>query len=75
MTRKISIVVDPDHFDRIVQNLESSGLRVEQTLPSIGAVTGDLGDADISVLRSIEGVKAVEYEAEFQLPPPDSPLQ
>lgn len=75
---KVSIAVDDAHLGQITEvakNLESAGLEVEQTLSIVGVINGSIEADQMNALAQIAGVKAVEPEREFQLPPPDSEIQ
>ena len=75
---KISVSVDDDHLsqiEQISQQLESSGMNIEQTLSSIGVVSGSIQPDKLNSLYQIEGVKNVEPQQSYQLAPPSSDLQ
>lgn len=62
--------------DAVVAELRAAGLRVEQVMDAIGAVTGRVPEAELDALRAVPGVSAVEAAGrDFQLPPPDAPVQ
>ena len=74
----VNVSVAADHLDRfpeVVQRIQKAGLRVEQQLEQIGVVTGSIDSANLTDLRQVEGVTAVERSREFQLAPPDSETQ
>ena len=75
---QISVSVDDAHLsqiEQISQQLESSGMNVEQTLSSIGVVSGSIQPDKLSSLYQIEGVKNVEPQQSYQLVPPSSDIQ
>jgi hypothetical protein len=75
---KISISVDDAHLsemEKISQNLRSSGVNVEQTLPSIGIINGSIDPDLVNSLYQIEGVQQVEQQGTYQLAPPSSDIQ
>ena len=75
---KISVCVDDAHLlniEKISQQLQSSGVSVEQTLPSIGIINGSVDHGKIHSLYQIEGVKKVEQQETYQLAPPNSAIQ
>jgi hypothetical protein len=75
---KISISVDDAHLseiEKISQNLQSSGVNVEQTLPSIGIISGSIDPDLVNSLYQIEGVQKVEQQETYQLAPPSSHIQ
>jgi hypothetical protein len=75
---RVSVSVDDAHLAQIlevVKRLQSAGLEVEQTLPSVGVISG-LIDADrVNSLYQITGVQQIESERSYQLPPPDAEIQ
>lgn len=75
---KISVSVDDAHLSQISQisqQLQSSGMNVEQTLSIIGVVSGSIDQNKLNNLYQIEGVKNVESQQGFQLAPPNSDIQ
>lgn len=75
---KISISVDDTHLSQIEQvsrQLQSSGMSVEQTLSSIGVISGSISNDRLDDLKKIEGVKNIEPQENYQLAPPDSDVQ
>jgi hypothetical protein len=75
---QVSVSVDDTHIAQIEQvskQLQSSGLVVEQTLPSIGIISGLIEPDQLPHLSQIEGVQSVEPEQTYQLAPPNSPVQ
>lgn len=75
---KVTVTVDRQHAAAIADVAEAlrvTGMQVEQVLGDIGMVTGTIdADAEQSV-RAVDGVQSVDRSVEFQLPPPDSPIQ
>lgn len=72
------ISVDDNHMDRIpevVQNLQSVGLKVEQSMEQLGIVTGSCDSVKLEALSQVEGVSHVELSQEYQLAPPDADIQ
>jgi hypothetical protein len=75
---KVSVCIHNDHIDQIGQvsdSLRASGMDIEQTMPNIGIVSGSIESQQIEQLQEIAGVDSVELEQNYQLPPPNSPLQ
>lgn len=75
---QVSVSVDDAHLDQIQQvsqQLQSSGMNVEQTLSSIGVINGSIQSDKLNSLYQIEGVENVEPQQSYQLAPPDSDLQ
>jgi hypothetical protein len=74
----LTVSVDDAHLDRIdhvAARLRDAGMSVERSLATIGTITGSAPASKLSAVRATEGVADVEAEREFQLPPPDSPVQ
>lgn len=74
----VVVSVSEDHLERldeIAGRLRAHGLRVDQTLTSLGTVTGRIAPSKIVDLEGVDGVASVERERVVQLPPPDSPVQ
>ncbi|MDJ0570552.1 MAG: hypothetical protein QNJ53_16115 [Pleurocapsa sp. MO_192.B19] len=75
---KISVSVDDAHLPQIKQvsqQLQSSGMNVEQTLLTIGVVSGSIQSNKLNSLYQIEGVKNIESQQNYQLDPPNSDPQ
>ncbi|NJK56934.1 MAG: ketohydroxyglutarate aldolase [Pleurocapsa sp. SU_5_0] len=75
---QISVSVDDAYLpqiEQISQQLQSSGMNVEQTLSSIGIINGSIDSARLNSLDQIEGIKNVESQQGYQLAPPNSELQ
>ena len=75
---QVSISIDDAHINQIseiAKNLQSMGMDVEQTLPSIGVISGSVSSDQVNHLDKIEGVQHVESERSYQLAPPDSDIQ
>jgi hypothetical protein len=75
---KISISIGDENLseiERISQNLQSHGVNIEQTLLSIGIVTGSIEPHLVDSLYQIQGVKQVETQEIYQSAPPDSDIQ
>ena len=75
---QVSVSVDNAHLPQIgqvSQQLQSSGMNVEQTLSSIGVINGSIESDKVNSLYQIEGVQNVEPQQGYQLAPPNSELQ
>ena len=75
---QICVSVDEAHLSQIqqiVEQLESSGMVVEQTLSSIGVINGSVNSEQLDRLAQIEGVTNVEPQQSYQLNPPNSEIQ
>jgi hypothetical protein len=74
----LTVSVDDEHLDRlenVADRLREAGMQVDRALPAIGTITGAVAASKLAALRAIEGVADVEESREYQLPPPDSPIQ
>ncbi len=75
---QISVSVDDAHLSQIEQisrQLESSGMNVEQTLSSLGIISGSIQSEKLNSLYQVEGIKNVEPEQSYRLAPPNSDIQ
>jgi hypothetical protein len=75
---KVSVSVDDAHVNQILkvaEGLQSVGMDVEQTLPSVGVISGSISSDQVNRLYEIEGVQHIEPERSYQLAPPDSNVQ
>ena len=75
----VTILVADDHvhdIDAVAAALREAGLRLTGTLPTTGVITGAVEDeAAIDAIAAVEGVAAVEPARQFEIPPPDEPVQ
>lgn len=62
-------------FSEVVKQLKKTGLQVEQTLESVGVVTGSIESEKIPDIRKIAGVSNVDESRDVQIAPPDSEVQ
>ena len=75
---KVSVTVDDEHLemmDTVADALRDSGMQVDKVLDTLGIITGSVPDGHHDSLSAIKGVASVSEDVEFQLPPPDSPVQ
>ena len=75
---QICVSVDEAHLaqiQQIAEQLQSSGMIVEQTLSSVGVINGSIQAEQCNNLTHIEGVKNVEPQQSYQLNPPNSDIQ
>ncbi len=75
---QVSVSVDNAHLSQIQQisqQLQSSGMNVEQTLSSIGVINGSIESDRLNSISQIEGVQNVESQQSYQLAPPSSDIQ
>lgn len=62
-------------FDAAVRRMEQAGLKVQNTLPAIGVVSGTIDSDSIAGLEQLPEVSSVERSREIRIPPPDSEIQ
>ena len=58
----LSVVVDDAHrdkLDEVSERLQTAGMKVEQTLKSLGTINGSVDAEQVEHLSSVRGVKAV----------------
>lgn len=75
---KVTISLDDAHLEQIepvTAQLKEAGLEVEQTLATLGIVTGTVEADKLSSLSEVTGVESVEIDQTIQLAPPDSAVQ
>lgn len=73
----ISVTIDQDHLSMIgdiAEALRARGMQVTQVLQT-GFITGSVSEDCRSALAAVSGVQAVDEQLQFQLPPPESPVQ
>jgi hypothetical protein len=61
--KNVMITVDDAHRDKfaaVVKASKAAGLRVAETMPGLGAMTGTIEDTKLAGLRNVPGVGAVE---------------
>lgn len=77
-TVNVTISVDNAHLEQIseiTERLQSAGMNVEQTLPTIGVISGSIDSEQVNRLYQIEGVRTIEPQQSYQLAPPESEIQ
>lgn len=75
---QVSVTVDDEHLGAIgavADALRESGMKVDQVLDALGIITGSVAEGGPDSLMTVEGVASVQQDVEFQLPPPDAPIQ
>ena len=63
------------HFENVVKQLRSKGLKVASAMEQIGTISGSITPEKLDALSKVKGVAAVERSQTYQLPPPDSEIQ
>ena len=62
---KVNITVDEAHIDQldqVAEQLKSQGLEIEQTLSTLGIVTGSIEQDKVPSLSGVAGVESVEKD-------------
>jgi hypothetical protein len=59
----------------IVNQLRSAGLKIEQVMDQVGAISGSVDSKALQKIRKIKGIARVEEASTYQIPPPDSEVQ
>ena len=75
---QVTVSIDDAHLEQIDQvsnQLEAAGLTIEQTLSTVGVVTGSVDSDKMSALSEVTGVDSVEIDQTITLPPPGSDVQ
>lgn len=75
---KVTVSIDDAHIeqiDEVTEQLKAAGLDVEQTLTTLGIVTGSVASDNMSSLSDVTGVDSVEVDRTITLPPPGSDVQ
>jgi hypothetical protein len=62
-------------FEDVVGRVKKLGFEMEQELPDIGIMVGQMPTERIGELGQVEGVGYFERPRSYQLPPPESDLQ
>jgi hypothetical protein len=66
-------------FQSVVKGLKSAGLSIENektdVMPTIGTICGSAPREHRAKLKKVPMVVDVEEQANYQLPPPESPVQ
>ena len=66
---RIIVTVDDQNLpviQSVVTALEAAGMKVEQVLPVIGIISGEVAQSKLEGLKSVPGVANVEIEEEVQ---------
>ncbi len=66
---RIIVTVDDQNLpviESVVTALELAGMKVDEVLPVIGIITGEVAQSKLEGLRSVPGVAGVEFDREMQ---------
>jgi hypothetical protein len=75
---EVKVSVDDAHLDRlpeVVERLRAAGMQVDQALGAIGVVTGSVEADQLRHLSQVDGALSIESSRDFQIGPPDAPVQ
>ena len=61
--------------ESVATQLRSHGLSVDQVMHEIRIISASSDSVDVNSVRNLKGVSGVEESADYQIPPPDSPVQ
>jgi hypothetical protein len=73
----ICVTVDEAHrsvMSDVAEDLRACGMKVEQVLES-GFITGSVSDDCRPALETVDGVKSVDEQLGYSLPPPGENIQ
>ena len=74
--KRFLVTVDPDSDpEAVAADLMSHGFQVDNVMKEIGIISATTDANDVSSVRSLQGVSAIEEDQEVKIPPPDSPVQ
>ena len=62
---RVNITIDDAHadqIDQVAEQLKAAGLEIEQTLSTLGIVTGSIEKDKVSSLSEVTGVESVEED-------------
>lgn len=74
-TAELTLGVDPGECDRVADLVIRLGGDVLQRLPAIGVLSVRVDARAVAEVARLDGVRHVERERTFQLPPPDEEVQ
>lgn len=66
---RIIVTVDDQNLpviESVVTALQSAGMKVDEVLPVIGIITGEVALSKLEQLKSVTGVAGVEVDREMQ---------
>lgn len=75
---RVTIAIDEAHLDQlddVADQLKAAGLDIEQTLSTLGIVSGAVARDKMSSLSQVSGVESIEVDRRYQLNPPGSEVQ
>jgi hypothetical protein len=75
---RYTAAVTDDHVDRIdevADALRARGFNVEGVLAELGLITLDADPSGVEQAAAVEGVDSVTPSGDYQLPPPEAPIQ
>ncbi|MBM2618551.1 hypothetical protein JIG36_23630 [Actinoplanes sp. LDG1-06] len=72
----VTILVDTEAFAGVAASLAAAAdVEVDAELPAIGVISARVPPGRVAALAGLDGVRSVELEREFRLPPPEAETQ
>lgn len=78
MRRHVTVTVADSHagdLAGVAGRLAQAGMQVEQVLAALGVITGSVEDTELASIEALPGVRGVEDQVSFQIPPPGADVQ
>ncbi|MEP0912926.1 ketohydroxyglutarate aldolase [Leptolyngbya sp. GB1-A1] len=66
---RILVSISDDYLDRlseVSEQLQASGMKIEQVLSTLGVITGEIDAENLSALQTVAGVSNLEEEKPFE---------
>jgi hypothetical protein len=74
--QQFTITVHPEADpESVASQLRSHGIHVDQVMHEIRIISASSDSVDVNSVRKVKGVSGVEESADYQIPPPDAPVQ
>lgn len=72
----VTILVDEECFAGVAASLAAArDVHVDHEMPAIGVISARMPAGRVAAVAGLEGVRSVEPERGFRLPPPGSDVQ
>ena len=75
---KVVVSVDDDHlskFPQVVDEAKSAGMTIDEQMHAIGIISGSIDSSQEDLLKNVKGIEHVESARDYQIAPPESPVQ
>jgi KaiC/GvpD/RAD55 family RecA-like ATPase len=74
--QQFTITVHPEADpESVASQLRSQGMHIDQVMHEIRIISASSDSVDVNSVRKVKGVSGVEESADYQIPPPDAPVQ